>query len=185
MEYIHWLIGTYGDEANVWQMAIRAVIIFLTTLAMLKLGNKRFMGRTTVFDFLVGIIIGSLSSRAINGHAPFLPSLVTIFVLIGLHWIFGAIALKSKLFSRFIKGKTVPLIHEGKLDQKEMNKAHVSLNDLKMEMRNDLNEDKVEDIKYAYLERDGKISFIKHSSEPKIIDVEIEEGVKTVRIKLE
>lgn len=39
--------------------------------------------------------------------------------------------------------------------------------------------------KNAYLERTGKLSFIKYPAEAKVIDVKVEEGVKTIQIKIE
>lgn len=60
MEFFEWLIGKDSQDINAFQIGLRAIIIFLAALLMLKIGNKRFLGRTTAFDFLLGIIIGSV-----------------------------------------------------------------------------------------------------------------------------
>lgn len=185
MEFFEWIIGKDGEELNALQMGLRAVIIFLSALLMLKIGNKRFLGRTTAFDFLVGIIIGSILSRAITGNAPFFPSIIASFVLIGIHWVFGAIALRSNFFGKLIKGRTRTIIKGGKINSEEMKKAHISRGDLEMEMRNEISCNNLNEIEQAFLERSGKISFIKYPSDPKIIDIKVEEGVQTIRIKIE
>jgi uncharacterized membrane protein YcaP (DUF421 family) len=185
MEFFDWLIGKDGEDLNALQMGLRAVIIFLSALLMLKIGNKRFLGRTTAFDFLLGIIIGSVLSRAITGNAPFFPSIAASFVLIGIHWLFGAIALKSSFFGKLVKGRTRPIIENGKINLKEMKKANLSKGDLEMEMRSETGSDNLDEIKYAYLERTGKISFLKYPSDPKVIDVKVEDGVQTIKIKIE
>jgi uncharacterized membrane protein YcaP (DUF421 family) len=185
METLNFFLGRETDDLNALQMGIRAVIIFLSALLMLKIGNKRFLGRTTAFDFLLGIIIGSVLSRAINGNASLFPSIAAGFVLIGIHWLFGAIAMRSNFFGKIIKGVRRTIIKDGKLNEKEMAKAHIGLGDLKMELRSDLNSDELENIQSAYFERSGRMSFIKNKSEAKIIDVKVEEGVQTIRIKIE
>lgn len=185
MEFIDLLIGKNEQDLNALHMSVRAVIIFLSALIMLKMGNKRFLGRTTAFDFLLGIIIGSVLSRAITGNAPFFPAIIASVVLIGIHWMFGLIALRSSFFSRMIKGKTRTIIKDGKIITEEMKKAHLSQGDLEMEMRSEANSDNLSEMREAYLERTGKISFIKFPSEAKIIDVDIEDGIKKIRIKIE
>jgi uncharacterized membrane protein YcaP (DUF421 family) len=185
MEIIELLIGTNEQDLNPMQMGIRAVIVFISALLMLKIGNKRFLGRTTAFDFLLGIIIGSVLSRAITGNAPFIPSITAGVVLIGIHWFFGLIALRSSFFGRLIKGRTRNIIEDGKINQKEIKKAHISRGDLEMELRSELNSENLDNIQKAYLERSGRISFIKHPPDIKIIEVKVEEGVQTIKLKIE
>jgi uncharacterized membrane protein YcaP (DUF421 family) len=47
-----------------------------------RFAKKRFIGQATAFDFILVIIVGSISSRAISGTAPFFASLAGTFVLI-------------------------------------------------------------------------------------------------------
>jgi hypothetical protein len=39
-------------------------------------GKKRFMGEATAFDMMLGVMVGSIVSRAITGNAPLGPALV-------------------------------------------------------------------------------------------------------------
>jgi uncharacterized membrane protein YcaP (DUF421 family) len=48
-----------------------------------RLGSKRFLGQTSAFDTIVGIMLGSIMSRAINSSAPFFPTLIAGVVLVG------------------------------------------------------------------------------------------------------
>jgi hypothetical protein len=76
MEFADLLLGL-GEEArdlSPWQMAARAVVVYLATLAIVRIGKKRFLSRASAFDVIVGIVIGSIASRAVTGNAPILPS---------------------------------------------------------------------------------------------------------------
>ena len=75
-------------------MAARAAVIYVAVLAMMRLGHKRFLGKTTAFDVIVGIILGSVASRAINGRAALLPTLGAILVLVALHRLFAHLAFR-------------------------------------------------------------------------------------------
>ena len=46
------------------EMAMRACIVYVCALAIVRLGDKRFLGKPTAFDAVLGIIFGSVVSRA-------------------------------------------------------------------------------------------------------------------------
>ena len=187
-EFYHFLTNLFGLEinhVNFWQMAMRAAFIYVTSLIIMRFGNKRFLGKSTAFDIVIGIVIGSVFSRAINGTAPLFVTMSAGITLVVLHWLFAVISLNHKGFGKLVKGTTSTIIENYKLDNKEMKKGHVSEDDLREQLRLSVKQKTLDDIKEAYLERDGEISFIKEKNEPKIIDVKVENGVQTVRIKLE
>ena len=96
-----------NKEIGVLQMAARAAIVYIVTVLIVRLGKKRFMGQATAFDVILGIMLGSIVSRAITGNAPFLPALAASAVLVGMHWLFSAIAMRWHGFGNAIKGHAV------------------------------------------------------------------------------
>lgn len=145
---------TYG------QMGLRAVLVFVITLVYLRLANKRFLGRYTAFDAVLAIIFGSVVSRGINGQADFGQTMVAGAVLLVLHWTMGAIALRSRAFSRLVKGTPRLLVKHGKPVPDELRRAHISEDDLLEDLRYEGGLDAIEDVEEAYLEPNGKISVI-------------------------
>jgi len=170
---------------SIWQMAMRAAFIYVSSLIIIRFGNKRFLGKSTAFDVVIGIVIGSVFSRAINGTAPLFVTLSAGITLVGLHWLFAVISLNSKWFGKLVKGKTLRLIEDYTEDEKKMKKGRVSEDDLKEQLRLSINQTTLSNVKEAFLEKDGQISFIKEKAKPEILDIKVEEGVQTVRIKLE
>jgi uncharacterized membrane protein YcaP (DUF421 family) len=153
-------LGIDTKDINVWQMSLRAVIVFILAIAMLRIGDKRFMGRSTAFDVMLGIIFGSVVSRAITGNAPFLPTLAASLVLILLHWILAAIAFRSRGFGTMVKGQDQLLVRDGQMLEDTLRKTHITEHDLKEALRNNGQEPDVNRIEAAHLERNGDISII-------------------------
>src|SRR4051812_17545018 len=91
-------LGIDSKEINALQMGLRAVIVYVATVLMVRLAKKRFMGRASAFDVILGIMLGSIVSRAVTGNAPFLPALAAAAVLLGMHSFFPALAFRSHLF---------------------------------------------------------------------------------------
>jgi len=84
--------------------------VFIVTILMVRLAKKRFLGRATAFDVILGIMIGSIVSRAVTGNSPFLPTLAAAAVLLGMHWLFSAIAMGWHGFGSLIKDEPRTLI---------------------------------------------------------------------------
>ena len=185
MEALGDLIGL-GKEANqldIVEMAIRAVIIYIVTLAIIRLGKKRFMGSGTAFDVIVGIMLGSMASRALTGNAPFVETMIASAVLVFMHWLFSAIALRWHGFGVLVKGNPRVLVRDGEIDDGMMRKTHLSRRDLEEDLRGNGITD-VKEVAEARLERDGQVSVVKKPSKPQVVEVQVAPGVQTVRIEL-
>ena len=71
------LLGLGVEPRNLTfvQISVRAIIVFLVTLATVRLGHKRSLSRKTPFDAVLLVILASVLSRAINGSAAFFATL--------------------------------------------------------------------------------------------------------------
>jgi uncharacterized membrane protein YcaP (DUF421 family) len=162
-EFVQALLGLGVDakELTSLQVSMRGIIVFVATLVMVRIGSKRSLAEKTAFDAALMIIIASVLARAINGSAPFVPTLVVGFVLVLLHRLFALGAYASHAFGILVKGKPVVIVENGRIDRRNMRVNHITQHDLEEDMR--LNA-KIEDpskIKIARVERSGDISFIK------------------------
>ncbi|HEV2072944.1 MAG TPA: YetF domain-containing protein [Thermomicrobiales bacterium] len=186
LDTAQWLLGLDADSLSVWQMAIRALIVYAAAVMMVRVGEKRFLGKNTAFDVILGIILGSVVSRAITGSSPFFPTLGAGFVLVGLHWSIAVLAFRSERLATLVKGESRLLIRDGKVQQEAIHKSHIGERDLLSALRVNGQLTSVSDVAEAHLERSGDISVIERETErePVILDVAVEDGVQTVRIKL-
>ncbi|MCA1565307.1 MAG: DUF421 domain-containing protein [Acidobacteria bacterium] len=158
-------LGLENKDINVGQMSLRAVVVFMLAIAMIRIGNKRFMGKNAALDVLLGIVFGSMVSRAITGNAPFLPTLVASLVLVLLHWLLSAIAYRSQWFGALVKGHDSALVRDGEIRWKAMKDAHLTQHDLDESIRNSGAQPDVSKVASAHLERNGDISVIMRKSD--------------------
>ncbi|MBD1398364.1 DUF421 domain-containing protein [Pontibacter sp. JH31] len=145
-------------------MSIRAVLVFIAALLIIQVGNKRIFGKHTAFDIVLGIIYGSILSRAITGNSPFWPTLAAALTLVLLHRFFAFMAYNtSGFFGPFIKGDPVCLIKDGKIQEDELKKHSLTEKDLNEALRSGGVTD-AKDVAYGFLERSGDISIVKKDS---------------------
>jgi uncharacterized membrane protein YcaP (DUF421 family) len=148
------------QELAIWQICLRALIVYLVTICFVRFGKKRFLGEATAFDAILVIVIGSTAARAITGNAPFFATLTAVFLLIAIHWVISFITSSSPALGSMVKGHATPLIRKGRVDWKALKKAHMSSDDLAEDLRQS-GIDSASKVKEAHLERSGKLSVIR------------------------
>jgi uncharacterized membrane protein YcaP (DUF421 family) len=178
-------LGAYAESAGAIQIALRTILVYASTLMLVRLGSKRFLSEATAFDVIVAIMLGSIMSRAVDGSSPFLPTLLTGGVLLGVHWLLALIAYHTEWFGNLIKGERVLLIKDGEVQRQGMRRGSITEADLKQALRIQTKQTDPSKIHLAYLERNGQISIIPNKQEPRVSMMSVEDGVQTVRIELE
>ena len=172
-------------DVNAIQMALRTVLIYAGTLLLIRLGSKRFLSQATAFDVIVGIMLGSVMSRAINGSAPLVPTVLAGAAFVGLHWLLSVLAFRVSWFGPFVKGRPFLLIKDGGFQRQGLGETGMSEHDLTQALRLQARQTDPSKVELAYLERGGSISVVPRRDEPRIIDVSIADGVQTVRIEID
>jgi len=150
-----------GKEVNIFQMAIRAAIIFLIALVLIRFSGRRTFGMLSPFDNVISILLGAILSRSVIGASPFFATIAASFVIVILHRLFAWIALYNDAFGSLIKGNSKIIYTEGKIIRKNMKRFFITDKDLLEEVRLQGNVESLDEIKSAYVERNGKITIIK------------------------
>jgi uncharacterized membrane protein YcaP (DUF421 family) len=159
IDFFHSFLGENQHDILWWQMCLRAVIIFLYGLLLVRLFARRAFGEQTPLDIVVAIVIGSDLSRAMTGNAPFFPTLAATATIVIIFWIFGHCAARWHWFSRLVKGNSITLMENGKIDRGKMRRWGVSPGDLEEAGRSS-GIRALDRIRHAVLERNGKVSTI-------------------------
>jgi uncharacterized membrane protein YcaP (DUF421 family) len=176
-------LGLESEEIGAAQMALRAVVVYVVTVVVVRLGKKRFMGQGTAFDVILGIMLGSTASRAITGTAPFFPSLGAAAMLVALHWLVSGVALRWHGFGTAFKGHERLLVRDGRIDWDVLRRAHMSERDLWEDLRGK-GVSRLEQVAEARLERSGELSVLRAPQKPRVVEVKVADGVQTVRLEL-
>lgn len=159
---------------------IRTVFFYFFVMFMFRLMGKREVGQLGVVDLIVSILIAELVAISIeNTEDTIFLTIIPIIVLVGMEIFLARIALKSKKVRTFFGGKPSVIIDRGRVDYKEMFKQRYTIDDLLFELRQK-GIKSLEDVEYALLEPNGKLSifetklFDKNYPLPLIVDGEVQ-----------
>lgn len=158
----------------------RTIFFYFFVMLMFRIMGKREVGQLGVVDLIVSILIAELVAISIeNTGDTLLMTVIPIGVLVALEILLARIALKSKKVRTFFGGKPSVIIDKGRVDFKEMVRQRYTIDDLLLELRQK-GIKSIEDVEYALLEANGKLSifekklFDKNCPLPLIVDGEIQ-----------
>lgn len=178
------LFGLGADDLTIPQVITRTVIVYICALAMVRLGEKRFIGKNTAFDVIVGIMLGSVVSSAVTSTSEFFTPLVAGAMIVILHLLLSIGTFFSDRFGDLVKGQTRVLVENGAINWDQMKASHYTRQDLLSALRRQGNTDDLDQVRTAKLERNGDISVLIKEQEPKVVSVEVQAGVQRVVIEM-
>ena len=136
------------------------IILFLLTKLM---GNKE-MSQLTMFDYIIGITIGSIAAELSTSLDKNFTEPIIAMIVYGLVTVLiSYITCRSLKIRRFFNGKARILFDNGVLYRENFKSAKLDLNDFLMECRIN-GYFNLNDIQTAILEPNGKISFLPKST---------------------
>jgi uncharacterized membrane protein YcaP (DUF421 family) len=157
-------LGLEPKQLSFLQIALRGAIVFIAAIIMVRTGDKRFFARKSAFDVILGFVLASTLARAINGSAPFFPTIGAGFILVWLHRSLGAIARRWHGLGELIKGRSDKVISHGQVIGDSLRHNHLSERDLIEDLRLNGGTKEVADIEEAWIERNGDLSILKKKS---------------------
>ena len=156
-------LGQEAAALTFMQISLRGVIVFIATLVVIRLGDRRFLSQKTAFDAVLGFMLASMLARAVNGTAAFFPTLGGSLVLVMLHRVLAHWSRRSHRLGSLIKGRSDVIVRDGKLDERAASRNRLSERDLLEDLRLHGNVANVRDVALAVFERNGQISVVRRT----------------------
>ena len=140
---------------------LRAAAIYLALMVLFKIAGRRSLAELTTFDFVLLMIIGEATQQALLGDDFSLTnSMLVIVTLIVIDVGLSLLKQRSQWVSQLIDGGPTIIVENGKILHKRLRHARLIEADIMEAARSSQGIETLEQIKFAILERNGKISVI-------------------------
>ena len=167
---------------------IRTFVLYMVIIFAIRLMGKRQISELQTSELVVTLLISDIAAIPMqNSGLPMFSGIVPIAVLVASEILISGFMLKNSKFRQFICGKPAILINNGELDQKKMKDLRMSIEDLEEQLRQ-LDVFSLDDVAYAIVETNGKMSVIKKPEKQQpdnsSFNIKCEDsGMETVLIK--
>jgi uncharacterized membrane protein YcaP (DUF421 family) len=140
---------------------LRAAVMYLALMVLFKIAGRRSLAELTTFDFVLLMIIGEATQQALLGNDFSLTnSMLVIVTLIAIDVGLSLLKQRSQWVQRLIDGGPTIIVENGKLLHQRLRHARLVEADVMEAARSSQGIETLEQIKFAIIERNGKISVI-------------------------
>ncbi len=139
---------------------IRAIVLYIIVLIVMRLMGKREIGQLQPFELAISIMIADLASIPMTDTGvPITNGIIPILGLLVMHLFISVLNLKSLKVRGIICGKPAILIYRGRIDEQVLKKERFTINELEERLRGN-NIFNIGDVEYAILETSGQVTTI-------------------------
>jgi uncharacterized membrane protein YcaP (DUF421 family) len=145
---------------------VRAIAIYVILMAIFRISGKRSLAQITTFDFVLLLVIGEATQQALLGNDFSLTNAAIIIVtLVGADIGLSLIQQRFPRLDPWLEDVPLLLVENGKVLQERLDKSRISESEILQAARTTQGLERLDQVKYAVLERTGEISIIPQQSQ--------------------
>jgi uncharacterized membrane protein YcaP (DUF421 family) len=144
-------------------LVLRALVIYVLVFVFTRALGRRELSTLQPFDLILLVVIGDLVQSGVTQNDLSVTGVLLVVCTIGiLQVIVSYLSFRFRRVRPVLQGEPIVLVENGQLIDRNMRRERLTLDDLAEKAR--MNEiGSIEEIKWAVLETNGDISFIKQS----------------------
>lgn len=144
---------------------IRTIILYIFIIIGIRLMGKRQVGELEPSELVLSLIIADLASVPMQDYGiPLLTGILPILALLAMTMILSVLTMKSVRFRALMCGRPNIVIRDGLVDQREMARNRLTIDELLEELRAKGYTDPAT-VKYAILETNGQLSVLPYANQ--------------------
>ena len=157
---------------------IKCILIYILSLILSKLIGIKIISQMNFFDFIMGVSVGSMIAKIVIDKDHVVFSGITALLMFTLLTIATSyLNLKSYTARRIMNAKTLILIENGRIIDKNVRKLKITVNELMMKLR-EKDVFNLEDVQFAIMERNGQLSVLIKANKKPVTPYDMELNVK-------
>ncbi|MEW6737113.1 MAG: YetF domain-containing protein [Acidobacteriota bacterium] len=140
---------------------LRVVTIYVFLLIIFRISGKRALGQLTTFDLVLLLIISETTQNALVGtDYSVTNAIILITTFVGIDIGLSLWKHRSPRLEKLLDGVPLIIVENGRLLKERMDKERIDESDILTAARELHGLERLDQIKYAVLERNGDISII-------------------------
>lgn len=145
---------------------IRGLAIYFFLLIVFRIAGKRTLAEVSSFDLVLLLIISETTQESmVDDDHSMTNGMLLILTLVGASIALSLIKQRSKKLNKILEGTPLVVVDHGRMLKERMDKSRVDEDDILEAARMMQGLERIDQIKYAVLERDGTISVVPKEGE--------------------
>lgn len=148
------------------ESVLRAAALYAFLLVLFRITGRRALSEITTFDFVLLLVIGEATQQALLGDDfSVINAFVVIATLVLIDILLSLFKERSPGVGRFLDGVPLIVVEYGRPLTERLRKARITEEDILEAARQSQGLERLEQIRFAVLEKNGQISVIPEPAE--------------------
>jgi uncharacterized membrane protein YcaP (DUF421 family) len=147
-------------------LVLRAAVVYVVVYAFTRVLGRRELSTLQPFDLILLVVIGDLIQSGVTQNDMSVTGILLVLATIGLLQVLTSfLSFRVPRLRAILEGEPIVLVEQGQIIERNMRRERLTADDLAEKAR--LNGvGSLDDVRWAVLETNGDISFIKRSPSP-------------------
>jgi uncharacterized membrane protein YcaP (DUF421 family) len=143
------------------ESVIRAAVVYTVLLVLFRIAGKRSLAEITSFDLVLLLIISEATQQAmLDDDNSMTNALLIVSTLVGMNILISVLTTRWKRLDRLIEDVPLVILEDGRPIREHMLKERIDENDILEAARSLQGLERLDQIRYAILERTGHITIV-------------------------
>lgn len=153
------LADLFQIEKSLAELILRAVMLYLGILLLLRIVPRRTGGELATMDLLFVLLISEAATHSLGGYSTVTEGFVVILTLLALNYVINSLSYYFPAIEKLVSYPPLLVVKDGKLLRRNMRREFLTEEELMEHLRREGIAD-IREVKSAHVEADGHISFI-------------------------
>lgn len=159
-------------------IVVRTIFVLVILFVLTKFMGKKQVSQLSLFDYIIGITIGSIAADiSLDIEKDLISGVLSLVIYMLFSILISFLTMHSMKLRRFIIGVPTILMENNAIIEDGLKKVKLDVNDLLTEARSQ-GYFKLEDIEFAIMETNGKISFMPCSKCSPVVKKDIKDRIE-------
>jgi len=142
-------------------LVFRGLVIYVVILVFTRIIGRRELSTLQPFDLILLVVIGDLVQQGVTQNDLSVTGVLIVIGTIGMAQVATSyVSFKSRRLRVVLEGDPIVLVENGNVIERNMRRERLTVDDLAEQARK-AEIESLDDVKWAVLETNGEISFIK------------------------
>jgi uncharacterized membrane protein YcaP (DUF421 family) len=142
-------------------LVLRAFAVYVVILVFTRLLGRRELSTLQPFDLILLVVIGDLVQQGVTQNDMSVTGIVIVIATIGMAQVATSyLSFRFRRLRPLLEGDPIVLVENGNVIERNMRRERLSVDDLAEQARR-AEIESLDQVKWAVLETNGEISFIK------------------------
>lgn len=158
-----WFPGDWSQvlmiDSPVLELVARGSLLYFVLLVLVRVMPRRTGGELAMMDLIFVLLIAEAASHALGDFTSVADGVLVIVTLMAWNWLVNMLSFRIPALERLLSAPPMAVVRRGKLLRRNMRREYLTEEELMGHLR-EQGIDRLEDVKLACIEGDGRISVV-------------------------